>query len=483
MSRIERKEKEKKSFKQWVHDLKTWQKITILAVTILVLTLIIVGIAVYSYFSGIVDEMHEPVPEDYDLSLVDVDGYINILLLGVDSRDMENIKGTRSDMIMIASINKETNDVKLTSVYRDTYLKMGDTSTYDKITHACVYGGPEMTIKSLNQAMDLNISNYAIVNFKAVADLVDAIGGITVDVQQSEIYQLNKYTKATAKNIGRTDYKLVTEPGVQTLEGVQAVSYGRIRKGVGDDFKRTERMRIVVSKVFEKAKTMTFSELKGIIDMMVPQVKTNLKMNDILALGIRLPQYNISTGSGWPYKWSTGTINEISYVFPVGLANNTLMLHQEVFGQADYTPSATVNAIGNEIAARIEAARKANEITDEKEGESQIDENITDNDNPDVVDPGMNPGVTDPNNPDGTDPGTDPTNPGGTDPGTTDPSDPGGADPGTGDGTDPSNPGGAGGTDPMTPDPTPVDPSDPSKAAESGGGGSPQGTRSGEEAA
>ena len=293
MSRTEKKAKEKKTFKQWICGLKTWQKITLAVATVLVLALLILGIVAYGYLNSIVDEMHEPTPENYDLSLVDVDGYINILLLGVDSRDMSNLKGTRSDMIMIASINKDTNDVKLTSVYRDTYLKLGDTSTYDKITHACVYGGPEMTMKSLNQAMDLNITNYAIVNFKAVADLVDAVGGITVDVQQAEIYQLNKYTKRTAKNIGRKNYNLVSEPGVQTLEGVQAVSYGRIRKGVGDDFKRTERMRIVVSKVFEKAKAMPFSDLKKIIKMMVPQVKTNLKMNDILALGIRLPQYNI----------------------------------------------------------------------------------------------------------------------------------------------------------------------------------------------
>ncbi len=468
MSRAEKKTKQKKSFKQWVQGLKTWQKIAILAGTIVVLALLIGGIAVYSYFSGIVDEMHEPTPEDYDLSLVDVDGYINILLLGVDSRDMENIKGTRSDMIMIASINKDTNDVKLTSVYRDTYLKMGDTSTYDKITHACVYGGPEMTMKSLNQAMDMNITNYAIVNFKAVADLVDAIGGITVDVQQGEIYQLNKYTKATARNIGRKNYNLVKEPGVQTLEGVQAVSYGRIRKGVGDDFKRTERMRIVVSKVFEKAKTMPFSDLKKIIDMMVPQVKTNLTMNDILALGIRLPQYNISTGSGWPYKWSTGTINKISYVFPAGLANNATMLHQEVFGQTDYVPSSTVNAISSEIAARIEAARKANQIENEKEGESQIDNNVTDNENPGGTDP-VDPG-TDPNNPGGTDPadpGTDPDNPGTTDPtdpGTTDPSDPGTDNPGT----EPTDPG----TD------------NPPAAVDTGGGGdTSQDTRSGEEAA
>lgn len=207
---------------------------------------------------------HEETPEDYDLSLVDVDGYYNILLLGVDSRDMDDLKGTRSDAIMIVSINKDTNDVKILSVYRDTFLKMGDTSSYDKITHACAKGGPEMTMKTLNQAMDLNISNYVVVNFKAVADLVDAVGGIEVDVQDYEIQQLNKYTKETADNIGTKKYNLVKSAGVQTLEGVQAVSYGRIRKGVGDDFKRTERMRTVMTLVTDKMKDMSFKEIKKI---------------------------------------------------------------------------------------------------------------------------------------------------------------------------------------------------------------------------
>lgn len=438
MSRAEKKEKSifsgkhsgadsKKSLTQRIKEMQTWKKITLLVVLVLVLAVLIVGIAVYSYMGGLVSEMHEPTPDDYDLSLVDVDGYINILLLGVDSRDMDNVAGTRSDMIMIASINKDTYDVKLTSVYRDTYLKLGDTQTYDKITHACSYGGPEMTMKSLNQAMDINLSNYIVVNFKTVADVVDAVGGITVDVQDYEIQQLNKYTKQTANNIGRKDYNLVQSAGTQTLEGVQAVSYGRIRKGVGDDFKRTERMRIVVMKVLDKVKAMSFSQIKGIIDMAVPQVQTNLKMNDILALGIRLPSYSISSGAGWPYQWTTGSINKVSYVFPSNMANNTIQFHQDVFGQSDYVPSAIVNTISGEIAARIEAARRNNEIENEKEGESKkddIEENITPDgegelpgtENPDIIDdpedPNYNPdGTTVPTDPGSQTPSTDPNQP------------------------------------------------------------------------
>lgn len=444
MSRTDKKEKSifsgkhsgadsKKSLIQRIKEMQTWKKITLLVVLVLVLAALIVGIAVYSYMGSLVNEMHEPTPDDYDLSLVDVDGYINILLLGVDSRDMDNVTRTRSDMIMIASINKDTYDVKLTSVYRDTYLKLGDTSTYDKITHACSYGGPEMTMKSLNQAMDINLSNYIVVNFKTVADVVDAVGGITVDVQDYEIQQLNKYTKQTANNIGRKDYNLVQSAGTQTLEGVQAVSYGRIRKGVGDDFKRTERMRIVVMKVLDKVKTMSFSQIKEIIDMAVPQVQTNLKMNDILALGIRLPSYSISSGAGWPYQWTTGSINKVSYVFPSNMAYNTVQFHQDVFGQTDYVPSATVTVISNEIAARIEAARRNNEIENEKEGESKkddIEDNVipdgegeqTGSENPDIIDDPEDPNY----NPDGTTVPTDPTDPGSQTP-STDPNQP--ADP------------------------------------------------------
>lgn len=431
---MSRKEmKQRKSPVDWFKGLATWKKITLLVAVIVVLALLILGIMVYGYMNDAVEQMHEATPEDYDLSLTDVDGYINILLLGVDSRDMENIKGTRSDAIMIVSINKDTNDVKIISVYRDTYLKMGDTSTFDKITHACAYDGPEMSMKSLNQAMDLNISNYVVVNFKAVADLVDAVGGITVDVQDYEIQQLNKYTIQTAKNIGRENYKLVEAAGTQTLEGVQAVSYGRIRKGVGDDFKRTERMRTVLTLVFNKMKTMSFSEIKGLIDMMIPQVQTNLDMNNILALSMRLPKFNIVGSVGWPYNVTAGYINKVSYVLPINLAANTTKLHQEVFLQEDYVPSATVTTISNELAARIQGARDNNEIQGEKDVE--IDESNDPTQIPD--DPEQTGGET-------TDPGTE-------DPGTTDPVDPNQP-------TDPNQP-----VDPNQPtDPTqPTDPNQP----------------------
>ena len=491
MSRSERRQ-QKKNPANWFTTLgerfaamETWKKIAILAVLVVILAVIIIGAMLAGYAERQHGIMYEETPEDYDLSLTAVDGYINILLLGVDSRDMNNISGTRSDAIMVVSINEETNDVKIISTYRDTYLKMGDTSTFDKITHACVYGGPEMTMKSLNQAMDLNIQNYVVVNFKAVADLVDAVGGITVDVQDFEIQQLNKYTVQTANNIGRETYQTVTAAGTQTLDGCQAVSYSRIRKGVGDDFKRTERMRTVLTKVFNKMKTMSFSEIKGLIELMTPQVKTNLDMNNILALASRLPSFNIQGSVGWPYNVTTGFIGRASVVLPVDLVANAVKLHQEMFMQEDYVPSATLTAISGQLAAKIQAARDAQEI--EGEEEVEIDESSDPTQIPDdtvVTDPTINPETglpwnpADPNFPsDILNPETmmpwDPTDPNSPnyDPGIVNPDNSGSSETGDGTGTvDPSVP-----TDPSVPADPPVPgddttlPSDPAVPGTSDG--------------
>ena len=396
MSRSERRRQQRRNPIDWLKELAAWKKIALLLGIVAILAAVILSVMLAGYAEEQHEIMYEEIPEDYDLSLTAVDGYINILLLGVDTRDMSEMTGTRSDAIMIVSINEENNDVKIISTYRDTYLKMGDTYTYDKITHACAYGGPEMTIKSLNQAMDLNISNYVVVNFKAVADLVDAVGGITVDVQEIEIQQLNKYTKQTAKNIGREEYQLVKEAGLQTLDGCQAVAYSRIRKGVGDDFKRTERMRTVLTKTFYKMKHMSFGELKGLIELMTPQVKTNLDMNNILALASKLPSFNILGSTGWPYNVTAGYINQISYTLPVNVLNDTIRLHQEMFGQEDYVPSDSVRAISAEIAARIQAARDAEEIAGEEDVDtSQTDDptQVPDDDAGGEFDPGADPSI------------------------------------------------------------------------------------------
>lgn len=288
-----------------------------------------------------------------ELSCVDVKGYVNIALLGVDSRKMDktNLADNNTDCMMIISLNTKTNEVSLLSVYRDTYLPVDDDGNFGKINSAFQNGGAAQTMQSLNQAMDLDISNYVLFNFKMVSDLVNAVGGITVDVKDYEIQQLNKYTIQTANNIGQKKYNLVTKPGKQKLEGVQAVSYGRIRKGVGDDYKRTSRMRVVVTKVMNKVKGSSVTELNKIMDICLKQCETSLSNSDMLNLAMRLSKMKIKQSVGWPFEVTEGYANQQAVVYPDNLLENVKELHEKLFGQKNYEPTSTVKEIAEKLDA------------------------------------------------------------------------------------------------------------------------------------
>lgn len=288
-----------------------------------------------------------------ELSCVDVKGYVNIALLGVDSRKMDktNLADNNTDCMMIISLNTKTNEVSLLSVYRDTYLPVDDDGNFGKINSAFQNGGAAQTMQSLNQAMDLDISNYVLFNFKMVSDLVNAVGGITVDVKDYEIQQLNKYTIQTANNIGQKKYNLVTKPGKQKLEGVQAVSYGRIRKGVGDDYKRTSRMRVVVTKVMNKVKGSSVTKLNKIMDICLKQCETSLSNSDMLNLAMRLSKMKIKQSVGWPFEVTEGYANQQAVVYPDNLLENVKELHKKLFGQKNYEPTSTVKEIAEKLDA------------------------------------------------------------------------------------------------------------------------------------
>lgn len=312
----------------------------------IILAILLILVVFVGYLFSLLGRINKDDIDESALGIVDVPGYTNILILGVDSRDMESTEGARTDMIMIASINDSTKEVTLTSVFRDTYLRMGATEDYDKITHAHAYGGPEMTIRSLNDAMDLDIDDYVLVNFKGVADAIDALGGIEIDVEDYEIEQLNKYAKETAKVIGRDGFDSeVTEPGLQTLDGCQAVSYGRIRKGVGDDFKRTERMRIVLQTVADELKTMNIIKLTRFAGALMPEIKTDIGTVDIMKYIFMLKSMDFSGSEGFPYNPMTGTRNGASCVFAIDLESDVIEMHEKVFGQADYDPTETCKEI------------------------------------------------------------------------------------------------------------------------------------------
>lgn len=257
--------------------------------------------------------------------------YRNIAIFGVDSRDDSYDKGNRSDCIIIASINNKTKEVKLISVYRDTYVQI-EGHGLDKITHAYSYGEAPLAIKTLNTNLDLNIKEFATVNFDVVKETVDYIGGISMPITSEEVEHIAGITK----------------PGTYTLTGEQALAYSRIRYASGGDYKRTERMRDVLTAVANKVKTLNISQLNGFVDTILPKVYTNITSADVFSMVPSIASYKITDSIGWPYETKGITLDRW-YGIPVTLENNVKRLHQEAFGEEDYTPSDTVKDISNQI--------------------------------------------------------------------------------------------------------------------------------------
>ena len=273
--------------------------------------------------------------------------YRNIAIFGVDSRSNNLEQGNRSDCIIIASINNKTKEVRLISVYRDTYVQIEGHGLY-KITHAYSYGSAPLAIKTLNTNLDLNIKEFVTVNFDSVAEAVDQLGGVTINIEsQEELKYLNSYIDETANVTGKSNAK-VAGTGKQKLNGVQAVAYSRIRYTAGGDYKRTERMRTVIEAMVEKIKTKSIGEINSFIDFMMPKVYTNITAGDIISLLPSVASFKIGESLGWPYNTKGITLDRW-YGVPVTLESNVTKLHQELFGETDYTPTQDVKTISNQI--------------------------------------------------------------------------------------------------------------------------------------
>lgn len=280
----------------------------------------------------------------------DLKNYRNIAILGIDTRNIKHNKGCRSDAIIIASINKKNNEVKLASVFRDSYLNIKIENQFDKVTHAFAYGGAAETLRTLNRNLDLNIQEVVVVNWGSVADAVDALGGLPVNVKANEIDELNRYMRDTLGTVRRkTSY--VKRTGPQILDGVQAVTYARIRKGIsGGDSARAKRMRILMNAALKKAKKLNIAEANKILDRILPQIRTNMSDSDIMAMVINLTSYKIVDSIGWPYRYGGAKIDGVWYDVPITLKQNVVKLHWDLFNQkGKYRPTKTVIDYDNQI--------------------------------------------------------------------------------------------------------------------------------------
>ncbi len=281
--------------------------------------------------------------------------YRNIALFGVDSREGQLLAGTRSDTIMIASINEETKEIKLVSVYRDSFLNVGE-DTYNKANVAYAKGGPERAIQMLNENLDLNISDYVTVGFRGLIDTVESVDGIEMEISEEEIDYLNSYQMMMAQELD-LEYVPIEEPGMQLLNGMQATAYCRIRYTAGSDFMRTQRQRNVLIAVLEKAKTKSLVEINNAINAVLPSVSTSFSSGEILELATALPLYRVVDNTGMPfqkYRANAFVSNKGSCVIPYDLEANVTELHRFLFDVQDYEPSDMVKQYNEEIRRQTE---------------------------------------------------------------------------------------------------------------------------------
>ena len=264
------------------------------------------------------------------------EGYTNIALFGLDSRENDLGKGNRSDTIMIASLNNDTKEVKLVSIYRDTLLQLDDGS-YNKANAAYSFGGPEGAISLINKNLDMNIEKYVTVNFNALVDVIDAVGGLDLELTHDEVVHMNNYCVETSKVTGKDYEKIEPEvEGTYHLNGVQAVSFSRIRYTEGGDFKRAERQRLVLQKIADKAQNMSVGTVNKIIDSVFPQISTNFTLTEMIGYAKNLTKYKLGDTIGFPSENTTDMLNNVgSVVIPNTLSSNVTEVHQFLFGMTD----------------------------------------------------------------------------------------------------------------------------------------------------
>ncbi len=286
-------------------------------------------------------------------SKAEKDDFRTIALFGLDSTTGELVKNTRSDTIMIAAIDDQTKEVHITSVYRDTYLNLGN-DNYNKCNAAYAAGGAKQAINMLNINLDLDITDFVAVGFKGVMDTVNAVGGIYIDIDSDELKHINNYQISIADNLN-ISYVEVTEPGYQKVDGLQAMAYCRIRQVGNNDFKRTERQREVLQAILDEAKDMDVITLTKLAENVFDDFYTSVDLKEIITLLGDVADYTLVDEGGFPAKeyLTTATLgkNVGDSVICTDLEAAVAELHERVYKEESYCVTDTVKEIGSIIAA------------------------------------------------------------------------------------------------------------------------------------
>lgn len=334
---------------------KKSRKLLLFAFEVLFLGVLLVAAYFFQLMNRVdykeMDETEAGINDDLDKNTLEtLEGYTNIAIFGLDNRQKNTYNNGNSDVVMIASINNETKDVKLISVYRDTYLSIGN-GKYSKCNSAYANGGATQAVQMLNSNLDLDIKEYVSVDWAAVVEVIDALGGLDLKITQGEMNQINQYKKDVDKVTGLVTPNL-TQYGRVHLDGTQATTYARIRKLAGDDYKRASRQRIVMQAILEKAKKADIGTLTQICNTVVDHIQTSMSTSQILSMATSVTKYNITSTTGFPFDLTTKNLSSGDTVIPIDLANNVKQLHAYMFDGTDYVPSQTVQTISDTITTR-----------------------------------------------------------------------------------------------------------------------------------
>ena len=278
-----------------------------------------------------------------------LEGYTNIALFGVDNRSNGNYDSGNSDSIMVCSINNKTKEVKLISVYRDTCFDVDGKGTFRKCNYAYNHGGPQQAIEMLNRNLDLNIQKYVSVDFYALAEAIDALGGIELDIPADVASYMNAgYIAEVASVTGLPGGNV--SPGVQRVNGTQAVAYCRIRYTAGGDFGRAERQRVVLQAMVNQLNGASVGDLNKLINAVFDDIGTNFKLSQLIEMAAYVKDYTLAETRGFPFDMKTGNFGQQgSLVVPCTLESNVKKLHADLFGNEEMEVSGELSEISSKI--------------------------------------------------------------------------------------------------------------------------------------
>ena len=273
--------------------------------------------------------------EENQIPVLSDNNVFNVLLIGSDSR--ESGGSGRSDAMILVSVNKKTKKIIVTSILRDIYVGIPGKEENNRINTAYAYGRSKLLLQTVEQNFKIHVEEYASIDFFAFIDMVDAVGGITLDVTEAEIPVINDYISEINKLTGQAKTKdHLKEPGTLLLSGKQTLGYVRNRYVGNSDFERTARQRRVLEQVFEKVKKLNLLELQNLMNLILPQITTNLTEKEIFSLILSLPSYMNYDIDQWSIPKS-GTYESVRIrgmaVLGIDFGANINALRERVYGK------------------------------------------------------------------------------------------------------------------------------------------------------